>query len=253
LVSVILQRGELEYRPFASNKFKEDKMGRIILLLNLVVFLAFTTVSAQTFEMDVVKTSAGNLEVTFIGHASLMFNFGGKIIQVDPVSMYADYSKMSKADVILVTHDHADHFDPKAIGFIQTEKTALVLTQACSTKIQGGTIMNNGYVQTIQGIQIEAVPAYNIVSKRPDGTPFHPKGVGNGYIITFGNKRVYVAGDAENIPEMKELKGIDHDAADGCRRCQNDHAQDPLSLPFRKHGPESTDQSIGGSNGGAYS
>ncbi len=205
--SFLLQSG-LKTNPF--NKRKENKMGKMILLLNvLAVFLVAATSSSQTFETDIIKTSAGNLEISFIGHSTLMFKFGGKVIYNDPVSMYANFSQMPKADMILVAHDHGDHFDPKAIGFIRTDKTALVLTQTCSTKIQGGIVMNNGDVQTIQGIKIEAVPAYNIVSKRPDGTPFHPKGIGNGYVITFGDKRVYVAGDTENIPEMKDLKGID--------------------------------------------
>lgn len=69
--------------------------------------------------------------------------------------------------------------------------------------------MKNGEVQTIQGIKIEAVPAYNIIHTRDNGKPFHPQGVGNGYIINFGNQRVYVAGDTENIPEMKTIEGID--------------------------------------------
>ena len=69
--------------------------------------------------------------------------------------------------------------------------------------------MRNGDVKTIKGIKIEAVPAYNIVHKRDNGEPFHPKGAGNGYVIHFGDKKVYIAGDTENIPEMKELKDID--------------------------------------------
>ena len=69
--------------------------------------------------------------------------------------------------------------------------------------------MRNGDKQTIAGLQIEAVPAYNILHKREDGQPFHPKGVGNGYILTFGNTRLYLAGDTENIPEMKNLHDID--------------------------------------------
>ncbi|HPY51295.1 MAG TPA: MBL fold metallo-hydrolase, partial [Sedimentisphaerales bacterium] len=64
-------------------------------------------------------------------------------------------------------------------------------------------------VRTVDGLKIEAVPAYNIVHKRPDGDPFHPKGNGNGYVVTFGKQRVYIAGDTENIPEMKDLKQID--------------------------------------------
>ena len=69
--------------------------------------------------------------------------------------------------------------------------------------------MNNGDVKNVKGLKIEAVPAYNLVHMRSEGVPFHPKGIGNGYVITFGNKRVYVAGDTENIPEMKKLKNID--------------------------------------------
>jgi L-ascorbate metabolism protein UlaG (beta-lactamase superfamily) len=75
--------------------------------------------------------------------------------------------------------------------------------------VSGGMVMKNGDVKTINGMTVEAVPAYNIVSKRENGQPYHPKGVGNGYIITFGDKRVYVAGDTENIPEMKSLKNIE--------------------------------------------
>jgi L-ascorbate metabolism protein UlaG (beta-lactamase superfamily) len=69
--------------------------------------------------------------------------------------------------------------------------------------------MKNGDVQTVMGIKIEAVPAYNLVHKRENGQPFHPKGQGNGYVLTFGDKRVYIAGDTENTPEMKALKNID--------------------------------------------
>jgi L-ascorbate metabolism protein UlaG (beta-lactamase superfamily) len=85
----------------------------------------------------------------------------------------------------------------------------VVLTEACSKQVKNGIIMKNGDVQTVNGLKIEAIPAYNLVHKRDNGQPFHPKGVGNGYIITFGNKRVYVAGDTENIPEMKLLQEID--------------------------------------------
>jgi L-ascorbate metabolism protein UlaG (beta-lactamase superfamily) len=83
------------------------------------------------------------------------------------------------------------------------------LTKTCAKQVEGGIVMNNGDTKSIEGLKIEAVPAYNIIHKRDTGQPFHPKGIGNGYIITFGDKRVYVAGDTENIPEMKELKGID--------------------------------------------
>ncbi|MCJ7785940.1 MAG: MBL fold metallo-hydrolase, partial [Desulfobacterales bacterium] len=85
----------------------------------------------------------------------------------------------------------------------------VVLTEACTKQVQGGVVMMNGDVKKVEGLKIEAVPAYNIVHKRDTGQPFHPKGAGNGYIITFGDKRVYMAGDTENTPEMKGLKNID--------------------------------------------
>ena len=161
------------------------------------------------FEEDNIKTSAGDLKITFVGHATLMFTFGGKIIHVDPVSREADYSTMPKGDIILITHDHPDHLDPAAIAKVRKEGTAILLPEKCASAVAGGTVMKNGDARTVDGLQVEAVPAYNIVHKRSSGEPFHPRGVGNGYIITFGDKRVYVAGDTENIPEMKELSNID--------------------------------------------
>jgi L-ascorbate metabolism protein UlaG (beta-lactamase superfamily) len=180
-----------------------------LLVVFFTLIFPFALVAQDKFETDIIKTSAGDLEITFIGHGTLMFNFGGKVIHVDPWSRLADYSKMPKADLILLTHEHRDHLDKKAIGILRTEKTALVLTNACSSQIKDGIIMNNGDVKIVKGLEIEAVPAYNLVHMRSEGVPFHPKGRGNGYVITFGNKRVYVAGDTENIPEMKKLKNID--------------------------------------------
>lgn len=182
------------------------------LFATVVLFFFFTplpVMARDKFEQDIIKTADGDLQITFIGHGTLMFAIGGKIIHVDPVSQEADYSKFPKADVILITHEHYDHFDSKAIDLIRAKKTALILTETCAAKIKGGIVMKNGDVKTIAGISIEAVPAYNIVHMLSKGQPYHPKGVGNGYVLTLGGKRVYVAGDTENIPEMKVLKGID--------------------------------------------
>ena len=180
--------------------------GSVCILMMILVAVA---AAQEKFEMDIFKTSAGDLKITFIGHGTLMFTFGGKIIHVDPFGQMADYTKLPKADIVLLTHEHRDHLDPKALGILRTEKTVVVLTQTCAKQIEGGIVMNNGDVKTIEGLKIEAIPAYNIVHKSDNGQPFHPKGIGNGYVITFGDKRVYVAGDTENIPEMKELKDID--------------------------------------------
>lgn len=180
-----------------------------VLAFLLVIVFAFVVSASEKFETDTIKTFAGDLKITFIGHGTLMFTFGGKVIHIDPVSREADYSQMPKADLILVTHEHRDHFDMDVLKILRTEKTKLVLTETCAKQIEGGIVMKNGDIMTIEGLKIEAVPAYNIVHMRRKGVPFHIKGIGNGYVITFGNKRVYIAGDTENIPEMKKLKGID--------------------------------------------
>ncbi len=161
------------------------------------------------FEEDVIKTNAGDLKIRFIGHGTLMFAFNGKIIHVDPWSRLADYAQMPKADVILITHEHGDHLDEGTIKILRKEQTEVILAKACEGRVPGGIVMQNGDVKIVSGLKIEAVPAYNIVHERSSGSPYHPKGQGNGYVITFGDKRVYVAGDTENTPEMKSLKNID--------------------------------------------
>jgi len=179
-----------------------------VVLVVTVAVLASSAAAQKAFETDTIKTSAGDLEITFIGHASLVFAFGGEVIHVDPCTREGDYTKLPQADMIVLTHEHGDHLDPKAIETIRTPETIVVLTAACIERVKGGIIMKNGDVKTVGGLKIEAVPAYNIVHKRKNGQPFHPKGRGNGYVITFGDKRVYIAGDTENTPEMKGLKDI---------------------------------------------
>ena len=180
----------------------------LIAVLSALVLAAFPAFSQEGFRKDTIKTSAGNLEITFIGHGSLMMSFGGKTVYVDPWSRLADYATLPKADLILITHEHGDHMDPKALDQVRNAKTIILLTQKCADQVKGGTVMKNGDVRTELGIGVEAVPAYNLEHKRPDGRPFHPKGEGNGYVLTFAGTRVYVAGDTENTPEMKALKGI---------------------------------------------
>ncbi len=180
-----------------------------IILLCLALFGPPAGAASDDFEKDVIKTSGGDLLITFLGHGSLFFEFGGKVIHVDPFSRLADYAKLPKADVILITHQHRDHLDPDALQKIRTKKTKVVLTETCAEELEGGIVMKNGDKHKVEEIEVEAVPAYNLVHKRENGQVFHPKGEGNGYVMTFGDKRVYIAGDTENIPEMKALKDID--------------------------------------------
>lgn len=183
-----------------------------MVVLAVVVGMASGAGAAEKkFEVDTLRLreDPNELKITFVGHGTLMLEYAGKIIHVDPVSREADYTKMPKADLILITHEHGDHLDPKAVSHIRTEQTKVVLTQVCAERVHDGIVMKNGDVKTVAGFKIEAIPAYNIVHTRSPNQPYHPKGVGNGYVVGFGQARVYIAGDTENTPEMKALKDID--------------------------------------------
>lgn len=185
-------------------------MKKITFIIAIIFTLFIISESASTiYEHNIFKTAEGNIDITFIGHASLMITFNGKVIHVDPFSKMADYSEFKKADLILITHHHRDHLDPSALKLISKTGTKIVASQKCAKELKNPIIMNNGDVKSVEGFKIEAVPAYNIVHKRKSGEAYHVKGEGNGYVISISDKRIYIAGDTENIPEMKELKNID--------------------------------------------
>lgn len=163
----------------------------------------------KPFPCDRFTTSAGEMKITFIGHGSLMIEIGTVVIHVDPYSILADYAVFPKADVLLITHDHPDHLDMKAIGLIKKNGMTIVCPEKCLAKLSGAVVLSAGGQKQIKGITLTAVPAYNIINKRPTGEPFHPKGEGIGYVLSVGGKNVYVAGDTENTAEMKALKNID--------------------------------------------
>jgi L-ascorbate metabolism protein UlaG (beta-lactamase superfamily) len=176
------------------------------LIIFVVILPVALSVLAQDFQEDIHATGKGALKITFIGHGTLMFAFNKMIIHVDPVTSYADYSRMPKADLILVTHHHGDHLDPAAIQTLTKANTKLLLTEKCLERsgIKDGLVIRNGDSRTIKGITIEGIPAYNLKHMRSSGAPYHSKGEGNGYILTFGERRVYV-----DTPEMKSLQDID--------------------------------------------
>lgn len=160
-------------------------------------------------QTDTIKTSAGDLVIHFLGHSSLMMSWGGKIIHSDPVSGEADYKNLPGADILLVSHDHYDHLDLPAVALLKKFSTKIVGNLDVAKQIPETIVLKNGDTKTVDGLPIEAVPAYNIVHMMAPGKPYHPRGVGNGYVVTFGSKRVYLAGDTENIPEMRNLQNID--------------------------------------------
>lgn len=178
-----------------------------ILFLMCSLSVAFFA-SGKSFETDkFITKDGGELVITFIKHGSLELTFNGHHIQVDPVSEYADYSVFPKADIILITHEHGDHLDPKAISALEKNGTLLITNEASSRILEKGTVMKNGDKLTpVDYMDIEAVHAYNTT---PGHEKFHPRHRDNGYILTLGGTRVYIAGDTEDIPELKELKDID--------------------------------------------
>jgi L-ascorbate metabolism protein UlaG (beta-lactamase superfamily) len=180
--------------------------AKYFLLTMGIVFTHFLT--AANFEKDTFHTESGKeVTITFIKHGSLMLTFEGLHIQVDPVTMFADYETFPKADFILVTHEHGDHLDAKAIDALTNEETRLILNPSSSKIIgRGDTIKNGQMLQLTDDIHLEAVTAYNTT---PGREQFHPRHRDNGYILTIDGLRIYIAGDTEDIPEMKELKEID--------------------------------------------
>lgn len=164
------------------------------------------------YEVERFATKSGKLlEITLIKHGSVEIRFQGRSYQFDPVtglSKPTDFTaEFPKADAILVTHEHGDHLDAKAIEQLSGAETLLLLNEKSRAQIGKGEAIGNGQRRELPGgILLEAVPAYNTT---PGREMFHPKGNGNGYVVTFDGLRIYIAGDTEDVPEMAGLKDID--------------------------------------------
>lgn len=180
----------------------------IFIIFSLVILMGCKN-EHHTYEMDRIEAGSTEVDITFLGHGTLMFSAADQITHIDPVSRYADYTQLPKANLILITHSHGDHLDTATVRLLETPGTRIVCPRDVADILGRGTVMKNGDTLTLAGMEIVAVPAYNLVHKRPDGEFYHPRGVGNGYVLTIGNQRIYVAGDTENIPEMAHLGRID--------------------------------------------
>ena len=189
----------------------EDDVVNWLNALFAATAASVTTGGALDFQTDTFKTKEGKaVTITAIKHASLRIQYDGLEIQVDPVAKYApetDYSKFPKADVILVTHEHFDHFDRDTIATLRKDGTEIVANPAVQKMLGFGMALANGESRVLaKGIKLDAVPAYNTT---PGHTQFHPKGRDNGYVLAIDGLRIYIAGDTEDIPEMSALKDID--------------------------------------------
>lgn len=167
-----------------------------------------TLASAQ----DKIPTKNGELTLNFIGHGSLYIEYKHQIIHVDPYSAVGDYSRLPKADYILLTHEHRDHLDQGAIKSILKPDTKFVAPEVCRPGLKAFSnilYLANYDSFSLDFLSLKAVPAYNIQNVREPGKPYHPKGEGNGYVLTIDGTNIYIAGDTENIPEMADLPRID--------------------------------------------
>jgi L-ascorbate metabolism protein UlaG (beta-lactamase superfamily) len=164
-------------------------------------------------QADIIRTSAGDLRVMPIHHGSILLEFGGKTIYVDPWSQ-GDFTGLPAADLVLITHTHADHLDRAMIDKLKKPQTiiaappAVIDTLNCAPTCGLVEEVGDSDKKTVLGVRIEGVPMYNIVNGPAPGKPFHHRGVGSGYVLNFGDTRVYISGDSECTPDVKKLKNI---------------------------------------------
>ena len=207
--------------------------------------LSGLVLNAQRPKPDVLAASGGDITIVPITHGTLQIEHGTHVILIDPArfgpgspepppppppgrggapqrgagqpvtSMPATAGQMTlfkglkPPTMILVTDIHEDHFDEGALAAVKKPNTTIVAPAAASAQISGPVTIANGETKTIDGVTIEAVPMYNLQPDPQFHQIFHEKGRGNGYILTLGGKRLYVAGDTACTPEMKALKNVD--------------------------------------------
>jgi len=155
-----------------------------------------------------IQTSAGAVKITPVYHACALIQAGGKNIYIDPASP-ANFTGLPRADFIIITDIHHDHMDPGSIATLSKPGTEILAPAAVAKTVTTAKVISNGQTTTWDGWTIHAIPMYNIKRGPAPGVLYHPKGRGNGYVLTYGGKRIYFSGDTENIPEMRALKNID--------------------------------------------
>ncbi len=175
-------------------------------MLRLLLASILVVACAPAATPEQFPTSAGTLELTPIQHASLMIRAGGKVLYVDPAQ--GKYDGLPKADYILITDIHGDHMAPALVERLSKPGTVILAPAAVAKTVTSATVISNGESKTIGPFQVEALPMYNL-KPAADGTLYHPKGRGNGYVVTYGGKRFYFSGDTAGTTEMKALRNID--------------------------------------------
>jgi L-ascorbate metabolism protein UlaG (beta-lactamase superfamily) len=180
--------------------------------------LAVSTHGQSMKQTQTFATSAGPVKITPIYHASTLIEAGGKLIYVDPAGKLkfgdfppgpVDYTGFKPADLILISDIHGDHMDPAAVAALSKAGTVIIAPPSVVKTITAAKSLANNEITSWDKWIIEAIPMYNMVRGPEPGKFFHDKGRGDGYVLTYGDKRFYFSGDTEGIPEMRGLKNID--------------------------------------------
>ncbi len=186
-------------------------MQRRTILAGLAA-LPLVTAVRPTFAQgtaDMLSTSAGDVGIHPVMHASLALTFGDQVFYVDPAKN--SFEGLPVPTAIFITHIHGDHYNPENLARLAGDSVPIwvnrdVYDQMPEPLKARATALENGESATANGISVDAIAAYNTTADR---LKYHPPGVGNGYVFTFGDKKVYASGDTEDIPEMRALTGID--------------------------------------------
>jgi L-ascorbate metabolism protein UlaG (beta-lactamase superfamily) len=176
--------------------------------MKLPLFLLLGAAVSVLAQTQTLPTSAGEIKITPIYHASALIQAGGKTIYIDPAKP-AKLSGLPKADLILITHIHFDHFDPGSIAQLSQPGTEVLAPPNVVAEFPSAHPISNGQTEHRNQWTIEAVPAYNLQRGPAPGEFYHPRRRDNGYVLTYGGKRIYFSADTENTPEMRALKDID--------------------------------------------
>ncbi len=165
----------------------------------------------ETPEETTTEVAQTDFEIIPISHATMVLKWNGKTIYVDPVGGAELFANYESPDIVLVTDIHGDHLNVETLEGLNLDKATLIVPSAVDEKTPQGIsskimVLNNGNTADVLGFNIEAIPMYNL---REEALDFHPKGRGNGYVIENEGKRIYISGDTEDIPEMRNLENID--------------------------------------------
>lgn len=184
------------------------RTSTLFLGVALCAAVAVTARSQTARPTQVFESSGGPVKITPIYHASLVIEAGGQVIYLDPAKP-ANFAGLPPADLILITDIHGDHMDPASIAAVSKSRTEIWAPPAVAKTVTSAKVISNGEAKTWGEFTIEAIPMYNLVRGPAPGKLYHDKGRGNGYVLTYGDKRFYFSGDTEGIPEMRALKNID--------------------------------------------